>query len=98
MRNSPSVGRRPPFHFAYLSRSSNEVMTGQSVARLKGTVPNTVLTLQLRYVPVQDGGATPFVCSKKSAYSPLVIGRLDARNGWTISFRLGFSLSHPKKA
>src|SRR5277367_4348633 len=73
-------------------------MTGQSVARLNGTGPKIVLTLQLGDEPIQELGAVPFVCCKKRAYSPLVMARLEVRNGLTFCLRRGFSLSHPKKA
>src|SRR5271163_3134147 len=73
-------------------------MTGHSVAKLKGTGPKTVFTVQLPAVPDQEGGARPLVCCKYIAYSPLVMARLDARNGLINCLRRGFSLSQPKKA
>src|SRR5271170_1944914 len=71
-------------------------MTGQSVARLSGTGPKTVLILQLGEDPLHEGGAELLVCCKNIAYSPFVMARLDERKGLTICLRRGFSLSQPK--
>src|ERR1700732_2634392 len=72
-------------------------MTGQSMVRSNGSSPKIVLTVQFGQFPDHETGVVPLVSRKNSANSPLVIGRLEARKGCTISFRLGFSLSHPNE-